>query len=297
MHASGLHAVPGWAGIRLANRMAKSTGLTRFRKGATLTRVEANMTKRKAKAKTVANAHSSARVGDWAWFADENRRLGLVPPRVSEATKTVVSMGSASAMPGLTWGTSAKDCITGGKLHDVEGSVCEDCFARKGHYVFPNVFKTHRMRLASLQDPDWVPHMAFLAGRGGAHFRWHDSGDLQSLWHLCMIVQVAEACPHVSFWLPTKEYRIVREWLRLFRRFPANLTVRISAPKRNKYAPKWVQDLGLPMALVHDDKPLPGAWPCPKTNPKTPKINTCDLAGECRACWDPRVPLVSYHRH
>jgi hypothetical protein len=51
-------------------------------------------------------------------------------------------------------------------------------------------------------------------GNDGRYFRWHDAGDLASVEHLDAIVQIAVNCPRVSFWLPTRESKIVRAWCR-----------------------------------------------------------------------------------
>ena len=46
------------------------------------------------------------------------------------------SLSKPSKMPGWSIGLPAKECKTGGKLQKVPGSVCFDCYALKGCYVF-----------------------------------------------------------------------------------------------------------------------------------------------------------------
>ena len=52
------------------------------------------------------------------------------------------SLSKPSKMPGWSIGLPAKECKTGAKLQQVKGSVCFDCYALKGCYVF-KVYKMH----------------------------------------------------------------------------------------------------------------------------------------------------------
>ena len=56
--------------------------------------------------------------------------------KTSEALKITGSLSKPSKMPGWAYGLPAKECKTGGKLQAVPGSVCYDCYALKGCYVF-----------------------------------------------------------------------------------------------------------------------------------------------------------------
>ena len=66
------------------------------------------------------------------------------------------SLSKPSKMPGWSIGLPAKECKTGGKLQAVKGSVCYDCYALKGCYVFKVVQDAQYRRLAALKDPNWV---------------------------------------------------------------------------------------------------------------------------------------------
>ena len=67
----------------------------------------------------------------------------------------------------------------------VKGSVCYDCYALKGCYVFKVVQEAQYRRLAAIQSPQWVTAMAHLINSKKPDvFRWHDSGDVQDLDHL-----------------------------------------------------------------------------------------------------------------
>ena len=56
--------------------------------------------------------------------------------KTSEAWKLVGGLSKPSKMPGWSIGIPAKECKTGGKLQKIPGSVCFDCYALKGCYVF-----------------------------------------------------------------------------------------------------------------------------------------------------------------
>jgi len=120
------------------------------------------------------------------------------------------------------------------------------------------------------------------------YFRWHDSGDIQGLWHLENIAEVAKQTPHVKHWLPTREYSFVKRYLAKYETFPPNLTVRLSAHMIEKPAPNID---GLAVSSVHSDiASYPDAWICPAPT----QGNSC---GSCRACWDISIPHVSYTKH
>ena len=195
---------------------------------------------------------------------------------VKLAEERVGSLSSPSKMPGYGYSTPAEDCITGSKLAEVVDSICSFCYARKGRYVFRNVKQAMKKRLKSLQRLDWVETMVFMIGKRekSGFFRWHDSGDIQGVWHLEKIAEVARRLPHIKFWLPTREYRFVREWMQ-FANIPKNLTIRLSAYMVDGKPPtKLAKKLGLTTSGVSPD-----GFNCPASK----QGNEC---GECRACWD-----------
>ncbi len=198
-------------------------------------------------------------------------------------------LGYPSKMPGTSYGISAHACKTGAKLAKIEGSVCHDCYALKANYNYPSVKKAHANRKATLGTPQWPSAMAFLILRAKvAEHRWFDSGDLQGEWHLVQIISVCKLTPLVKHWLPTKELAIVLKFKKAGGVIPPNLVIRLSASMIDGPATKtWPTTSG-----VHTDESLvpEGAHICP-----APKYdNTC---GPCRACWDPSIKHVSYHRH
>jgi len=201
----------------------------------------------------------------------------------------VGGLSNTSKMPCSSWGLSPKHCVTGAKLTAIPGSVCHDCYARKGYYCYPRVREAHERRLAGSDDPQWVEAMRLLiddqAIRREPYFRWFDSGDVQSVNMLDRIAEVARATPAVQHWLPTKEHDLVTHYLARYE-LPENLTVRLSAHRIDEPAP----DHGLPTSTVHKDKlPIGIACPAYENQPAT--------CGDCRSCWNPTVRNVSYRHH
>lgn len=210
------------------------------------------------------------------------------PMTKTRAADIVGGLSRTSKMPGPSFGTSAFDCQTGSKLRAVEGSVCAKCYARKGAYVWDSVREAHARRMSKLltaiANPEartqWISAMASLL-QGVSHFRWHDSGDLQSAAHYALLVDVVRATPKTRHWLPTKEPRYVDR-----ANIPVNLVVRVSAPMVDQAGPKaWPN-----VSTVHTTKPAKGAHVCP-----APKQD--GECGKCRACWTATVRTVSYHQH
>jgi hypothetical protein len=203
--------------------------------------------------------------------------------------QAIGGLSNPSKMPGLSFGTPAEDCPTGSILRDVAGSVCEDCYAMKGCYRFPVVKDAQENRIAILMEDlsEWQANMTSLLAfkyrkktGDDAVFRWHDSGDLQSWEHLMAIVDIAIALPNIRFWLPTKEYKLIRAW---GSEFPSNLVVRVSAPMKYSTIPN------LPGTVGSSVDAMTG-YRCGAST----REGEC---GPCRKCWDISVEYVDYPEH
>ena len=153
-----------------------------------------------------------------------------------EANKITGGLSAPSKMPGPSYNLPAPMCITGRKLVDVIGSVCEGCYALKGRYNFRNVRLALARRLESLTHPQWVFAMTVLI-KGEEVFRWHDSGDLQSVQHLKNIFEVCKATPETSHWLPTREAKFLK--LMDPDVIPKNLIIRLSGHMVNGKNATW----------------------------------------------------------
>lgn len=213
----------------------------------------------------------------------------------SNSLAIVGSLSKVSKMPGASWSISPKHCITGQKLCKVKGSVCSTCYCRRGNYLFDCVINSHEKRLALFNESmaldggvSWTNAMVFLIKNGtDKYFRWFDSGDLQSVSMLNCIVNVVKACKGIKFWLPTREYGIVGEWVRKNGELPSNLNIRLSA-------------------YMHDTHPpveLAASFGCTASGTSSVK-GTCQAqnsgrgnCGTCRKCWSRSVPMVTYRKH
>lgn len=207
--------------------------------------------------------------------------------KVSEANEITGGLSRPSKMPGPAYSLPAKDCKIGSILTKLQGTTCHNCYALKGRYLFPNVQTALTRRLNSITDPRWVEAMVVLIKSSKTkYFRWHDSGDIQSIGHLNKIVEISKDLPKVKFWLPTREYDIINLYRRSFT-IPDNLVIRLSAHNVDATPPSGY---GLPTSTVHTkNMPIIGEE-CRAHD----RDNHC---GPCRACWDKNVANVSYPRH
>lgn len=232
------------------------------------------------------------------------RRRGLhLAMSLDEARSIAGSLGVPSKMPGYSYGLDARRCHRGREMAKVPGSICRGCFALHGFYATwrPALIARER-RHAGLEHPRWVDAMVRLISHyctAVPYFRWHDSGDLQSVEHLARIVEVCERTPAVRHWLPTREYEMVSAFRAGGGELPSNLTVRLSAffVDTEPVIPSDLADL--PTSTVHTAggravftaAEKRGAITCRAIEARD---NQC---GPCRACWDRRVTNVSYQQH
>jgi hypothetical protein len=199
-----------------------------------------------------------------------------------KALERIGGLSRTSKMPGWSYGLPARECHNGGTLRNTPNSVCAGCYAMRGNYRFPTVLNKQYQRLEAIKQDDWVDCMVTVLGAEvdpvNPYFRWHDSGDLQGVWHLEKVAEVARRLPWVKFYLPTKEYGWVRQWLREHGEFPENLIVRPCSPMIDSMPPPGFRHTSTVVTEGHN---------CP-----------ADQQGDrclgCRACWDPAVPNIAY---
>ena len=197
-----------------------------------------------------------------------------------EANKITGGLSAPGKMPEGSYNLPARACITGAKLRKVPGTPCWGCYAFKGRYNFPNVKDALARRLESLGHRDWIQAMAVLI-KGKKFFRWHDSGDIQSVDHLKKIFEVCDLTPDTQHWLPTQE----RQFLPLpGSKIPKNLIIRLSNAKNDtKPGNAWTH------------------WSTVVTEPRSghvcPAPEQGNECGSCRACWSKDVKEVQYKIH
>ena len=197
-----------------------------------------------------------------------------------EALAVVGGLSQTTKMPCPSWGTPAAECNVGRTLVPVEGSTCHGCYALKGRCAMPNSTNAQYRRMDTLNSKDWVAAMVHLI-TPLSHFRWQDTGDLVDEAHLDKIVDVCLHTPDTQHWLPTREYKLVKEYPYMW---PDNLIVRVSAPMVDGAAPGFEHT-----STVHKALPAIGV--------SCPAIEGDGKCGDCRMCWDKGVPNISYHYH
>jgi len=236
-------------------------------------------------------------------------------PTISEQEDHVGGLSNPSKMPGHGWSISAFHCNVGSKLRHVPGSTCSHCYAMKGRYTFSTVQNAHENRLnAYNKNPElWKQRMIDILNRKAenkkrlakkkarrtkkkcedytVYFRWFDSGDLQSLDMLLDINDIAHATPGVAHWLPSREYGILRTFAKLMKsgdvKLAPNLTIRVSAVKVGE--------------AVKGKYKLP--FPTSRVGKQVNKTGNCDAytrggeCGPCRACWNRKIPVITYPLH
>ena len=201
---------------------------------------------------------------------------------IKEAREITGGLSKPSKMPGPAYNLPASQCITGAKLVNVKGSTCSGCYALKGNYIrFPAVQKAMERRARSLVHDSWITAMVTLIKKH-RWFRWHDSGDLQSVQHLKNIFEVCKLTPDTRHWLPTREARFLS--LMDPDVVPKNLKIVLSDHMNDQRVPPswWPYTSGV--STKHADV----------TCPASTQGNKCL---DCRKCWDRRTKRVIYGKH
>lgn len=210
---------------------------------------------------------------------------------IKELSKKVGGLSNPSKMPCEGYSLPAQKCSVGSKLRKQKKSTCASCYALKGNYLFPSVKNALQKRFEKVtQDLDaWREDMTLLIynTNSSGFFRWHDSGDLQSIKHLQAINTIARALPEIKFWLPTREYKIVKSFIDEGFEIADNLTIRLSAYFKNQAPPlATAEAFGVQTSTVdYDDSFQCDAY---KKNGRCLR---------CRACWDKSITNVNYPLH
>lgn len=218
---------------------------------------------------------------------------------IKDSMETIGGLSSPSKMPWYSYNLSSGRCITGSILAKLPNTVCSGCYAMKGRYNFNNVQQAMERRYKTIGRTRWVGDFVKLLKRLSIgvpshllYFRWHDSGDLQSVEHLRKIVQIAEQLPNIRFWLPTREGGILRDYFKKYgpaSYLPWNLCIRVSGVMINTKTPPI--QFGLPVSTVHDDDKMGAYATICESNKRGGKC------GDCRACWNNEAKWVSYPKH
>lgn len=213
---------------------------------------------------------------------------------IKDAVKVTGGLSSPSKTD-YGYSIPTRYCITGSKLRKKKGSVCENCYAHeRNRYRFDNVKKALKRRYTKLTDPEWISGMVTLIGKI-RYFRWHDSGDIQSLAHLDNIVAVCRLTPNTRHWLPTKEWSaegkgIVNRWVETRGSFPDNLCIRLSKHMVDEIpaCDESIAGIDTWSGVTKDANKA--------TCPATLNGGSCEY-NDCRACWNTNRKSVVYLNH
>ncbi len=205
---------------------------------------------------------------------------------LKQAKEIIGGYTVTSKMPTISYSISAFDCITGSKLRLIPNTVCSTCYALKGRYkqYDKNIRPAQNRRLKSISSPNWVNAMVYIMKHqkqviNSGLFRWHDSGDLQSVEHLQKIIDIAKATPKIKHWLPTKESNFIQNYKG---NIPKNLIIRLSGSFINGKAPKYKNT-----STVTNNKDLATCR----------AFENNGQCGNCRKCWNSSIKNVSYLNH
>ena len=180
---------------------------------------------------------------------------------------------------------NAKSCKTGSKLAKKKGSVCFGCYALKGCYQFPVVQDAMERRMKFFYHKDFIPIMVFLlSSLRKKKFRWFDSGDVQNTIMALNILEICRLTPDIKHWIPSKEYKIWREALKI-QKLPKNVCLRISSPNIDQEPLKGFENT----STVHKDKKAFGL--------ECIAYKQDGKCLDCEACFNKKVKNVSYPLH
>ena len=175
---------------------------------------------------------------------------------------------------------------------DRKGNIkdaCKACYAKRGHYNYPNPTKIREHNMKDWKRKEWVTDMIQALDILG-RFRWFDSGDIYHPELAKKIYEVIKNTPWVRHWLPTQSYDIprIRPWIKKIEQLP-NVVVRKSTGSVSGH----ILDDEVCSTIYTDPSQLPDSvYQCPIGTEKNRK--RCE---GCRACFDKNIKAVAYKKH
>ena len=247
------------------------------------------------------------------------------------------ALGGGYSSPGKminqTYSLPTHMCKVGGRLREVPGSVCHNCYAHpadgssQGYTYAMNNVQRHLLRNydALKRDPHrWASALASkqyginsVAPRDGLfpEFRWHDSGDADSPEHLALMAAIADSNPDIFNWLPTREWESTRKLMNARSTLPPNMAMRLSIPHIDQTLDNDLNEQrGVPLmeqkyldmleefpqllttGVVSDKKLARNRDDICLVSDKSQGKKTC-MDAQCDACYKPSVPNVDFVVH
>jgi len=186
------------------------------------------------------------------------------------------------------------------------GSVCADCYAKKGNYLrYPATTRAQRARYKwvrrCLKTPEGTAELVATLTEAirrthNDYFRGHDAGDFFAPAYVRAWTRIVRQLPGVRFWFPTRSWRAItdqrlseytrREWTLALTELASqpNVSLRPSGLWVNAPAPR-IAGLAAGTAVVDD-----GSHTCPASR----QGNACL---DCRTCFDRPDLEVGYPLH
>ena len=203
--------------------------------------------------------------------------------------KNLGHFSQTSKMPCPSYSMSAFDCIT-------TDEICKKiCYAKRHHYNFKNVKDALAKNKILYLNKEWSNKFCTYIRDilDLKFFRWFDSGDMPNIIMMIKLGEIADQCPDIKFWLPTRRkdlliaYYEANNQTKLSTLHP-NLIIRLSGKDIDK-DPNYTlaSKLGVNVSSVTTSK----------------KIYTCkasDQGGkclQCRKCWTRKIKEVRYLLH
>ena len=201
-------------------------------------------------------------------------------------------LSAPSKMPCKSWSLPAWETCPGARGKGGQPvDACRTCYALQGRYTFGAVEAVRKHNLEDWKSPDWVDAMVKHIGKSKL-FRWFDSGDMYDAMLAIKIAQVVKATPHCAHWIPTRAYKdaailpVIQELLDPL----PNVVVRFSSDSVHG---ETLDNVEHSSTIISDESEyVSGKGRVLCTAPK--RKGKC---GNCRACFDPRVKVVAYHKH
>ena len=245
-------------------------------------------------------------------------------------------LSSPGKMINRTFSLPTHICMTGGVLREKLGTVCTDCYAHNPNskYAFNPAQQKLMRNLDAITTNDaveWATQFADVVPKETANypvFRFHDSGEWLSPEHISMYVDIAKKNPKTLFWIPTREWEMLKK---VFDArgydIPNNFVPRVSLPYVNQTLDNEENERrGVPLLdeklvdLLEEFKPerqkqdpnrpiidystvidrpeyksSKSSLLCPSSNPVT-QSGKC-LDNQCMACHLPKVRTIDYFKH
>jgi hypothetical protein len=210
-----------------------------------------------------------------------NTRMKNASPKLSAASK----------MPCKSWSLPAWKTCPGAR--NADGSpvdACSLCYALQGRYTFGAVEAVREHNLSDWQADDWVDAMVQHIGKS-KFFRWFDSGDIYNVTLAYKILDVVMNTPGCAHWIPTRAYKddTILPVLRMMQSLP-NCVVRFSSDSVDG---EVLENEEHSSTIISDDSQFISG----KGNVLCTAYKRKGKCGNCRACFNKRVRVVTYPKH